>query len=378
MMNPESRDRFLGKMACSIGATELAVFNVRGAFPVAELEAVVHFRPGESDAQTRAAALAAFKEIAAPCVAQKNNGAICIEGTWSEASGDQQYCLVVLGRHGQWISGVTAVIVRCPHETEARRRLTIFDLELSGHDMFKQRGLRGILFDLGDTLLDFDPLDPAQIFRDGAEMIYKKLKPQLPATLSFEEYCSRQSRAARWKYYVAKLTRREFDCMEMMTRYHAKLGVHLDLDTQLDMMWTWYQAMLRHAQFGEDVVSTLTALRDAGLKLGLVSNTFIPPLTHDRHLRESGLLDFFPVRVYSSEVKYRKPHRRIFEIALQRLGTQAHGTLFVGDQIAADIRGARRVGMKTAWRCRNGSTFSAAGSDYCIRNVAELLKISVE
>jgi putative hydrolase of the HAD superfamily len=238
--------------------------------------------------------------------------------------------------------------------------------------------IRGILFDLGDTLLDFEPLDARQVFRDGAALIFEKLRPRLPPALSFDDYCNRQSRTARRTYFISKLFGREFDSMRMMTRYHAKIGVELDPETQLEMMWTWYQAMLRHARIGDDVIATLTALRNRGLKLGLVSNTFIPPATHDRHLTESKLIDLLPVRVYSSEVKYRKPHRRIFEIALQRLGTASHETLFVGDQIDADMRGARRVGMKTAWRCRNGSTLSAGDCDYCIRNVSELLKINVQ
>lgn len=237
--------------------------------------------------------------------------------------------------------------------------------------------LRGILFDLGDTLLDFEPLDPRQIFRDGAARIYERLRAQLPAGLSFDSYCGRQSRAARMAYLISRLLGREFDSLRLMTRYHERLGLRLDATTQLEMMWTWYQAMLCHARIADDVVPTLQALRERGLRLGLVSNTFIPPATHDRHLTEAGLIEFFPVRVYSSEVKYRKPHRRIFQIALQRLGTRAEETLFVGDQLKLDILGARRIGMRTALRQRAavaGTNHHAA--DHVIRQIHELLRIT--
>jgi putative hydrolase of the HAD superfamily len=232
--------------------------------------------------------------------------------------------------------------------------------------------LRGILFDLGDTLLDFEPMDARQVFRDGAARIYEQLKPRLPAGLSFDDYCNRQSRSARRTYFISRILGREFDSMRLMTRYHTRLGVELDQPTQHEMMWTWYQAMLAYARIADDVIPTLRTLRERGLKLGLVSNTFIPPCTHDRHLTEAGLIEFFPVRVYSSEVRYRKPHRRIFQIALQRLGTAAHETLFVGDQIKADILGAKRVGMKTALRARGQADHVA---EWVIRHLAELVDV---
>src|SRR5262249_39050334 len=160
---------------------------------------------------------------------------------------------------------------------------------------------------LGDTLLDFEPMDARQVFRDGAARIYERLKPRLPTGLSFDDYCERQSRSARRTYFISRILGRGFDSLRLMNNYHAGLGLQLDQTTQHEMMWTWYQAMLAHARIADDVIPTLRALRDGGLKLGLVSNTFIPPCTHDRHLTEAGLIEFFPVRVYSSEVRYRKP-----------------------------------------------------------------------
>jgi hypothetical protein len=43
----------------------------------------------------------------------------------------------------------------------------------------------------------------------------------------------------------------------------------------------------------------------------------------DRHLRACDLLEFFPVRVYSSETVHRKPDGRIYGRALERLGVEA-------------------------------------------------------
>jgi putative hydrolase of the HAD superfamily len=112
----------------------------------------------------------------------------------------------------------------------------------------------------------------------------------------------------------------------------------------------WYQPICRASTTDGGVKHMLEELRQAGTKLGIVSNTFVPPHCLDQHLAEEGLLEFFPVRVYSSQVRYRKPHPRIFEIALAQIGTPASRTLFIGDLLTCDIAGAKRAGMHTIWK----------------------------
>ena len=85
----------------------------------------------------------------------------------------------------------------------------------------------------------------------------------------------------------------------------------------------------------------------AGLKLAVVSNTFVPGVVLDRHLRDTGLLDFFAARIYSCDVRYRKPHPTIFRKALEALGIGPDEAMFVGDSLVADIKGAARLGMIT-------------------------------
>ena len=62
--------------------------------------------------------------------------------------------------------------------------------------------------------------------------------------------------------------------------------------------------------------------------------------------RVSDLLD--PI-VISDEHGWRKPHARIFEDTLDRIGVSAADALFVGDSAADDVAGAAGVGMDVAW-----------------------------
>ena len=100
-------------------------------------------------------------------------------------------------------------------------------------------------------------------------------------------------------------------------------------------------------QLGATSLALLEALRDRGLKVGLVSNAFDPGWLLHRTLAEMGLAERLDVAVFSSEVGKRKPHPAIFERALDELGVRPEEALFVGDRLFEDVRGAADLGMRT-------------------------------
>jgi putative hydrolase of the HAD superfamily len=60
-----------------------------------------------------------------------------------------------------------------------------------------------------------------------------------------------------------------------------------------------------------------------------------------------GLAELLDFAVFSSEVGKRKPHPAIFERALEALDVTPAETLFVGDRLYEDVRGAADLGMRT-------------------------------
>jgi FMN phosphatase YigB (HAD superfamily) len=60
-----------------------------------------------------------------------------------------------------------------------------------------------------------------------------------------------------------------------------------------------------------------------------------------------GLAERLDFAVFSSEVGKRKPHPAIFERALDALGVAAADSVFVGDRLYEDVRGAGELGMTT-------------------------------
>lgn len=98
----------------------------------------------------------------------------------------------------------------------------------------------------------------------------------------------------------------------------------------------------------DDLIATLSKLKSAGIKLGILSNTFIHSSSVERHLRLLKILDFFTVRLYSYQFGFRKPDIRMFQTVAEKIGEPPENILFVGDRIKNDIEPARKAGMKTA------------------------------
>jgi putative hydrolase of the HAD superfamily len=106
-----------------------------------------------------------------------------------------------------------------------------------------------------------------------------------------------------------------------------------------------HEAWTPARRLGPTTHALLESLRTRGLKLGLVSNAFDPPPLLHRDLERMGVAERLDTAVFSSEVGRRKPDPAIFERALAELGVEAGRALFVGDQLVADVGGARGVGM---------------------------------
>ena len=64
-------------------------------------------------------------------------------------------------------------------------------------------------------------------------------------------------------------------------------------------------------------------------------------------IRAMGLDKYFDIILCSEDVGVNKPHRRVFETALQKANVHPHESVMIGDYYEADIQGAQKVGMHT-------------------------------
>jgi len=119
----------------------------------------------------------------------------------------------------------------------------------------------------------------------------------------------------------------------------------------------------------------LKSLDWAGIPFGIVTNGGASQLGKVRHLG----LDHRARCVYVSALfGSRKPEPAIFLAAADDLGAHPRDLLFVGDNPEADILGAARVGMQTAWLHRGRTWPHEIGPppDYTIARLEDLLWVT--
>ena len=105
----------------------------------------------------------------------------------------------------------------------------------------------------------------------------------------------------------------------------------------------------------DDVLPALDRLRDAGYRLGIISNW---SWNLRERVRQVGLQDYFEVVMASAYAGCQKPNPDIFHQALAQMGTTAERSVHVGDFYEADVLGARAAGMEPILLDRKGKTES--------------------
>ena len=94
-------------------------------------------------------------------------------------------------------------------------------------------------------------------------------------------------------------------------------------------------------------------------------------------LHKVGLLGYFDPIIVSGDHGYRKPDRRLFQLALDGIGVAAGNTLYVGNDMYRDIYGAREAGMQTVMfdSDQGRKTYLDCVPDYTITDLRDLVKI---
>ena len=102
-------------------------------------------------------------------------------------------------------------------------------------------------------------------------------------------------------------------------------------------------AACQHFELYDDVADVLRQLRDAGIRIGLISNTHRCLASFQSHFDLQGLIS---ATVSSSEHGLMKPHPSIFAAALQLVSVAAYDAVMVGDSVRQDVEGALKAGMR--------------------------------
>src|SRR5690606_7788484 len=93
--------------------------------------------------------------------------------------------------------------------------------------------------------------------------------------------------------------------------------------------------------------AVLTALRERGIRIGVLSNTVWPRARHEHIFIRDGVHHLIDGAVYTSEIPWTKPHPKAFHAAMSAVGASDPARcVYVGDRPFDDIYGARQAGMR--------------------------------
>ena len=123
-----------------------------------------------------------------------------------------------------------------------------------------------------------------------------------------------------------------------------------------------------------NVNKTLMALTKAGIKLGVVSDA--PSREAWLRIYYLNLYHFFDVVITFDDSGERKPSAVPFKMSLEALQLEPKETIMVGDWPERDMVGAQQIGMKTAF-ARYGDTFGTvnSGADWDLVDIYQLVMI---
>ena len=212
--------------------------------------------------------------------------------------------------------------------------------------------VRGILFDSGDTLVR--PLGgawfPGHLFRDileqhgSASLSWERLETALAAGFRHLE-----------EHHVVTTIDEE---RQQFIDYYRLVLAELGLDAPPGaLLGALAGAMVDdvNLELFSDVPAALEALRAAGVRLGIVSNTW-PSLEPKYTLL--GVRQFFDAFVMSSQLGCLKPDERMFRHGLAGLALDPARVLFVDDW-PEYVQAAVDLGMQGAVMDRHGAGESA-------------------
>jgi putative hydrolase of the HAD superfamily len=188
--------------------------------------------------------------------------------------------------------------------------------------------IKAICFDLDGTLVDY-----TGDFR--AWLIEGATKLGLPSELH-EQFVG----------LTNKYTRSLADSLEITKQTLTKLGFeHPETLEQLCQ-----QNAARYAEKIELIDGSrrlLGFLRQKEIPLAVITNG--PADMQHLALQKVNLGSYFKTIFISGELGIRKPDPRIFHLACERLEVRPEDCLMVGDNLEADVAGAKSIGMQAVW-----------------------------
>ncbi|MFL2994469.1 MAG: HAD-IA family hydrolase [Candidatus Neomarinimicrobiota bacterium] len=219
--------------------------------------------------------------------------------------------------------------------------------------------IKGVVFDLDNTLLDFMKMKQVAVRSAIRGMIEAGL--EIDEKKSFEDIITLYEKIG-WE------NQKVFDVF-----LENSIG-HVDNKFLAAGIVAYRRAREANLLAYPNVNKTLIKLTKLGMKLAVVSDA--PSREAWMRIYYLNLHHFFDVVITFDDSGERKPSAIPFEMALKKLGLKPQSSLMIGDWPERDVVGAKKIGMRTAFAVY-GDTFGTkvSGADWDIKDISELTRI---
>ena len=105
----------------------------------------------------------------------------------------------------------------------------------------------------------------------------------------------------------------------------------------------------------EEIIPMLQALKEQGIKIGLISNCFSEEA---KLIRESILFPFFDAAMLSYEQGVKKPDEEIYKRCMKELQVEPKECLYIGDGGSHELEAANGLGIRAlqaVWYLKDGT-----------------------
>lgn len=141
----------------------------------------------------------------------------------------------------------------------------------------------------------------------------------------------------------------------LIERFLKECGCYTDEKLQLIVKKRFMNKEEAFLHLHKDILPMLEALKQKGIKIGLISNCFDEEAIV---IKQSVLYPYFDAVCLSYDEGVKKPDQEIFRRCLNKLQLCADECLYVGDGGSNELEAATVAGMKTAqavWYLKEGT-----------------------
>lgn len=208
-----------------------------------------------------------------------------------------------------------------------------------------------LLFDLDNTLLDFNRAEKATISKT---LTHFGITPDDSTLKRYSELNLKQ-----WKLLeLGKLTRAEVKIRRFELLFKEK-----NFDVSAAEAAKLYETLLAQGHYFMEGAEELLETLYGDYRLYLVTNGTLS--VQKGRLKSSGIRRYFKDIFISEEIGYNKPSIEYFNCCFSKIpDLEKESTVIIGDSLTSDIQGGINAGIRTIWFNPNHETAKAIHPDY--------------